>query len=95
MWRRTEPEGQPAQITRADVAGWIDARLSGSLDDAGLARTAFDGFYAVEMGEAQLESGAEELLAEVLDDLMFGDDPSFRLSAEDLRALAARLRSMG
>lgn len=78
-------------ITCAAVTERIMARLTGHLSDAMLAAWAFDRFYAVELGEEELEPGAEEPLSDALDKLMFGDDPGFRLNEEELRALAAQL----
>ena len=78
-------------IRRADVVRQIEARLSGVLDDAALAAWAFDRFYAEELGEAEYEEAGEAAIADVLDALMFGDDPNFRLDEEELRALAAQL----
>ena len=80
-----------ATIRRADVVRQIEARLSGAVDDAALAAWAFDRFYAEELGEAEYEEGGEAAIADVLDALMFGDDPNFRLDEEELRALAAQL----
>lgn len=78
-------------ITRAAVAGRIEARLAGQIDDAALAAWAFDRFYAEELGEEDFEEGAAPVIADALDTLMFGDDPSFRLEEEELRALVAQL----
>lgn len=81
-------------ITRAAVAQQIRARLAGTLDDAKLAAWAFDRFYAEELGDEQYEAGAEDLLANVLDALMFDDDPSFRLGETELRDLVAQLGTL-
>jgi hypothetical protein len=78
-------------ITRAAIVEQIEARLAGRIDDAALAGWAFERFYAEELGEADYEEGAESVIADALDTLMFGDDPSFRLVEEELRALIARL----
>jgi hypothetical protein len=77
--------------TRAMIVARIEAWLSGKLSDAALAAWAFDRFYAEELGSETYEAGAEEVIADALDALMFGDDPSFRLDQEGLRALAAQL----
>jgi hypothetical protein len=79
------------EVTRRIVAEQISARLGGRLSDAALASWAFERFYAVELGEATLEPGAEQLIADVLDELMFGDDPDFRLGEAELGALLERL----
>ena len=78
-------------ITRTALARQIEARLAGRLDDAALATWAFDRFYAEELGSEAYESGAEAAIADVLDALMFDDDPGFRLDEAEMRALLARL----
>ncbi|HEU4327674.1 MAG TPA: hypothetical protein VFS21_31330 [Roseiflexaceae bacterium] len=91
----TEPqhaEDHSLLITREALLAQIDARLSGAIGDKALAKWAFDRFYAEELGEEEYESEHAPLLAEALDELMFADDPHFRLSEEELRALAARLK---
>ena len=85
---------QPAQITRAAVASQIAAYLDGALSEKALAAWAFDRFYAEELGNEAYEAGAADELADALDALMFGDDPSFRLDQEELRGLIARLRTV-
>lgn len=85
---------QPAPITRAAVASQIAAFLDGALSEKALAAWAFDRFYAEELGTEAYQPGAEDELAEALDALMFGDDPSFRLDQEELRALIAQLQTV-
>jgi hypothetical protein len=82
---------QTHMLTRAAVIAQIEARLEGRLDDAALATWAFDRFYAEELGTEHYESGAEQVIAEVLDALIFDDDPGFQLDEEGLRALVAQL----
>ena len=77
--------------TRASIAARIEARLSGQITDAALAAWAFDRFYAEELGSEAYEIGAEATIADVLDALMFADDPGFRLDEEELRGLVAQL----
>ena len=77
--------------TRAAIAERIEACRVGQLTIAALAAWAFDRFYAEELGNEVYEAGAEDLIAAVLDTLMFGDDPEFRLDEEGLRALVAQL----
>jgi hypothetical protein len=86
-----EAQDDAETITRAEIVAQIEARLAGRIDDAALAGWAFERFYAEELGEADYEEGAEPVIADALDTLMFGDDPSFRLVEEELRALIARL----
>ena len=85
------PPSDTAIVTRAAVITQIEDHLAGKLIAAALAAWAFDRFYAVELGQEQLETGAETGIADALDTLMFDDDPTFRLDAEELRALIAQL----
>ena len=90
---------QPVQVrdritTRAMVVTRIAARLAGQLTDKALAAWAFDRFYAEELGSETYEAGAEETITDVLDALMFGDDPGFPLDEEELRALVAQLGTL-
>jgi hypothetical protein len=80
--------------TRAMVVARIEARLSGQFTDTALAAWAFDRFYAEELGSEAYEAGAESVITDVLDSLMFGDDPGFRLDEEELRALVAQLGTL-
>ena len=80
--------------TRAAIAERIEAYRAGQLTNAALAAWAFDRFYAEELGNEAYEAGAEDLIATVLDTLMFGDDPGFRLDEEELRALVVRLSTL-
>jgi hypothetical protein len=77
--------------TRAAIVAQIEARLEGQLTDAALAAWAFDRFYAEELGNKEFEEGTEPAIADVLDALMFGDHPGFRLEEEQLRTLIAQL----
>ncbi|HNP69917.1 MAG TPA: hypothetical protein PLO33_08570 [Kouleothrix sp.] len=81
-------------ITRTAVAQQIEARLAGRVDDVALAAWALDRFYALELGAEQAEAGFEAAISGALDDLMFGDEPGFRLGDDDLRGLLARLGSV-
>jgi hypothetical protein len=85
------PDERRALVTRAAVIARIEEHLAGKLGAAALAAWAFDRFYALEIGEEQSEAGAEPVIADALDTLMFDDDPNFRLYAEELRALIAQL----
>jgi len=80
--------------TRAMVVERIEAHLAGHLTSTALAAWAFDRFYAEEAGGEAYEAGAEEMITDALDTLMFGDDPGFRLGEEELRALIARLGTL-
>lgn len=81
-----------AVTTRADLIAQIEARLNGQLSDTALAKWAFDRFYAEEIGAEDFEPDAEPTISEVLDALMFGDDPEFRLSEAAFHDLLAQLR---
>jgi hypothetical protein len=85
------PADRAVTLTRGTVIARIEDRLAGRLDDAALAAWAFDRFYAEELGQEQYEAGAETMIADALDILMFDDDPGFRLDEEELRDLIARL----
>jgi hypothetical protein len=85
------PNERAAPLTRAALITRIEDRLAGRLDGAAIAAWAFDRFYAEELGQEQYEAGAESVIAETLDTLMFDDDPGFRLDEEELRALIAQL----
>lgn len=78
-------------LNRNDLIVRITERLDGRLSDRALAAWAFDCFYAIEQGEEEAEAGANDLIAEVLDELMFADDESFALDDADLKRLIARL----
>jgi hypothetical protein len=92
MPQQPEPARQRDPIiTRGAIATRIEARLAGQLADAALAAWAFDRFYAAELGSEQFEAGAEQLIADALDALMFGDEPAARLDEEELRAVIAQL----
>lgn len=91
----SQPELRREPITtRASIVKRIEARLSGQLADKALAAWAFDRFYAEELGNETYEAGAEVAITDVLDALMFADDPGFRLDEEELRALVAQLGTL-
>lgn len=79
-------------LTRAHVADRITDRLTRTFSDAQLSKWAFDQFYKIELETLQLEEPYAELLAEIIDELMFADEPGFQLADADLQALVARLR---
>ncbi len=78
--------------TRADISAQIEACLHGQIGSIELANWAFDRFYAEEIGDEHFEAGAEPVIADALDALMFDDDPMFRLDQSQLRDLLAQLR---
>lgn len=58
-----------------------------------LAAWAFDQFYAEEEGTLQYEPGYRRIIAEVLDDVMFGDAVAFGLERSHAESLLARLQA--
>jgi hypothetical protein len=79
-------------LTRETVLQKIEDLLQGQLNAKELASWAFDQTYAYELDQLAYEAGAEDLLDEVLDELIFHDDPTFQLEAEELRQLQQLLR---
>jgi hypothetical protein len=88
------PVQQMSILTRTAVIAKIEDRLAGRIDDSALAAWAFDRFYTQELGQEDYEAGAERVIADALDALMFDDDPGFRLAQEELRALIAQLATL-
>lgn len=86
-----DERAQSDVITREDVITQIEARLNGNITDVALAKWAFDRFYAEEVGDEDYDADDAAIIADALDILMFGDDPAFRQTEEELRALIARL----
>jgi hypothetical protein len=93
MMSEAEPVDTLAVLTRAQVTQQIDARLKGQVSDRQLSAWAFDHFYRIELEEEAAEPGYEEVLADVLDALMFAEDAAFQLDETSLRALLAQLGS--
>jgi hypothetical protein len=81
-------------LTRADVIAQIEARIAGTINQQQLAKWAFDRFYAYELDEEAFEEGAEDDINDVLDELMFDDDPNFELDVEELRDLISQLAEL-
>jgi hypothetical protein len=79
-------------LGREEVAAKLRERLAGRLDAKALAAWAYARFYEEEMEQLSLEPGADDLLREVLDELMFADDETFALDDDALRALLTRLQ---
>lgn len=79
-------------VSRNEVIAVIEAHLAGRLTADGLAAWAFDRFYAEELADTESTESADEVIAAVLDDLMFADDPHFALDEADLRNLIVRLQ---
>lgn len=77
-------------LTRQQVIEQLEA--SGTRAES-LAHWAFDQFYAEEQGTVEFEPGYRRAIGVVLDELMFADEPQFRLNRDHLRALADSLRA--
>lgn len=88
-----QPPSQIFVVTLEVLIERIEARLTGQIDDATLSSWAFDRFYAEEVGAEDYAEGQEPLIAEVLDSLMFGDEPAFCLSEAELHDLVKRLNT--
>lgn len=69
----------------------LQERLAGRIDAAELAQWAFDRFYELDQGMLAVHSGDVDVIADVLDELLFADDARFALDETDLRRLIARL----
>jgi hypothetical protein len=78
-------------LARNDIIVKLEECLAGQISAASLATWAFDLFYAIEQDEIAVDETDSDVIAEVLDDLMFADDPSFVLDEADLQRLIARL----
>jgi methionine synthase II (cobalamin-independent) len=79
-------------LTRADVIARIEEHLAGSLSAPALAAWAFDRFYAHDMDAEEFCEEDAEIIAAVLDDLMFADDAAFALDEPALRTLITQLQ---
>lgn len=78
-------------LTRQQVIDHLRGAQQSAADARQLAGWAFDQFYAEEEGSIEYEPGFRRAIGAVLDDLMFADDPQFRLSAADLQRLIDQL----
>lgn len=79
-------------LARSAVITKLEEGLTGTIDAGGLAAWAFDCYYAIEQGQLRVEPADTDLIAAILDELMFADEPSFALDEADLRRLIARLQ---
>lgn len=86
-----EAQANPV-LLRETVVAELRARLEQRISAARLAAWAFDQFYRVESEEQEYEAGYEDMLADVLDALMFSDEPGFALDEEGLRTMITRLQ---
>ncbi len=84
---RPQPAADATLLARGQVIAQLRARQCGALDDAALARWAFDQFYAIELGQVI----ADGVVEQVLDELMFVDDGAFAIATDRSEALIAML----
>jgi hypothetical protein len=78
-------------VARSDVTAKIEDRLAGRVGDEALAAWAFDLFYELDQGQHAVADDDLDVIAAVLDELMFADDANFALDEADLRRLLGRL----
>jgi len=81
-------------MVRSATIAQIEQHLAGAIDAAALAAWAFNQFYAIEQAEDDLPPAETECIMDVLDALMFGDDPRFALDRNDLQRLITQLQSL-
>ena len=82
-----------AELTRAAVRAEIECFLQGTRTRKALAAWAFDQFGDEAEGMLSYEGGKEDVIAEVLDELMWADAAPFVLEAATARELQQRLAS--
>jgi hypothetical protein len=80
-------------LSRADIVQQLRACRAGTLTQAGLAAWAFKQFYDEDLELLEFEEEAEEAIRDVLDTLMFCDDPTFALDNAALDALVKQLEA--
>jgi hypothetical protein len=78
-------------LTRQQVIEQLRSALDGTIEAHTLSQWAFDQFYAQEEGMVEFEPGYRRAIGAVLDDLMFGDQPGFYLSAAELNQMIQHL----
>lgn len=78
-------------VQRSDLITKIEDRLAGRLGAAALAAWAFELFYAIDQGQREVLPEDADVVADLLDELLFADDESFALDETDLQRLLARL----
>ncbi len=84
--------GRANVLDRPQLIAQLSAAARGETSAQELAAWAFDQFYAEEAGEVEFEPGYRRVIAAVLDDLMFADQPGFQLAAADLQQLVSHLQ---
>lgn len=78
-------------LNRATVTQQIERFTHNQLSPQALAAWAFDQICDEEEELLEYEPGYDEVIAAVLDDLMWADEPTFRLDHDTARALQMRL----
>jgi hypothetical protein len=79
-------------VARTDLITKLEERLAGRVSAAALAHWAFDLFYELEQGGAEVAPEDADAIAVVLDELLFADDERFALEPDELQRLIARLQ---
>ena len=80
-------------LTRQQLIAQLQAAVEGTVEARALSAWAFDRFYGEEEGTVEFEPGYRQAIGAVLDDLMFGDQPGFVLSAAELQQMIQHLLS--
>jgi hypothetical protein len=80
-----------ATLHRATVIHQIERFLNDEVSPQALAAWAFDQICDREEELLTYEPGYDEVIGAVLDDLMWADEPTFRLDHDTARALQTRL----
>ena len=74
-------------LTRQQLIEQLQAAADGKIEAQQLSGWAFDHFYAEEEGKVEFEPGYRRVIATILDDLMFGDQPGFYLTETELQQM--------
>ena len=79
-------------VSRSELIARLEECLAGQISAATLASWAFDLFYDLDQGMLAVNPEDGEVIADVLDTLIFADDERFALDEADLHRLIARLQ---
>lgn len=79
-------------LMRNDVITQLQQYLSGAINAEHLAGWAFDRFYAIDQGQESVEPADADVIADVLDELLFADAAPFALAPDAVQRLIARLQ---
>ena len=74
-------------LTRQQLIEQLQAAADGQIEPQQISGWAFDHFYAEEEGSVEFEPGYRRVIATILDDLMFGDQPGFYLTEIELQQM--------